>query len=225
MKLGCDTLTEINQTPLFSLNLTGYSINCEINAIFLILIVLLIIVYLLYKGGRIIKGFSLIPVSFEFSIPSAKASYLIVRNYSTLEIAHKIFVELSTRKAAIPVDPDNDVIIEIYNSWYELFKVIRSDIKNIDGKTISADKNCEMITSTAIAILNSGLRPHLTQYQARFRRWYLKAEVDENNAGKTPQEIQKQYPEYQELVENIKQVSKELIDYKNQLEQFIKNEK
>jgi len=38
-----------------------------------------------------------------------------------LQIAYKLWVELSTRKIGIKIDEEHDVIIEVYNSWYEFF--------------------------------------------------------------------------------------------------------
>src|SRR5690349_12778333 len=46
-------------------------------------------------------------------------------NWEDIQIAHKIWTELVTRKAAIPIDPDHDVIVEVYDSWYGLFQRIR----------------------------------------------------------------------------------------------------
>src|SRR5436309_1625407 len=41
-------------------------------------------------------------------------------NIEDIQIAHRIWVELITRKAALPIDPEHDVIFEIYDSWHAL---------------------------------------------------------------------------------------------------------
>src|SRR5260370_582398 len=46
-------------------------------------------------------------------------------NTKDVQIAHQIWTELVTRKAAIPIDPDRDVITEVYGSWYQLFQRMR----------------------------------------------------------------------------------------------------
>ena len=40
----------------------------------------------------------------------------IKRNYQTVQIAYKLWVELNTRKLGIKIDEENDVISEIYDS-------------------------------------------------------------------------------------------------------------
>ena len=47
------------------------------------------------------------------------------------EIAYKLWVELTTRKIAMPIDRENDVIVEVYNSWYAAFGEIRKLLKEI----------------------------------------------------------------------------------------------
>ena len=44
-------------------------------------------------------------------------------NTQDLNIAHQIWTELVTRKAAIPIDPEHDVIHEVYDSLYHLFGI------------------------------------------------------------------------------------------------------
>jgi hypothetical protein len=41
-------------------------------------------------------------------------------NHEVIQIAHKAWTELVTRKAALPFDQEHDLIIEVYNSWYTL---------------------------------------------------------------------------------------------------------
>lgn len=63
--------------------------------------------------------------------------------------------------------------------------------------------------------LNDGLRPHLTKWQARFRRWCSKAESDDQFAGMSPQDIQKNFPNYKELTADLKQMNDYLKEYTN----------
>ena len=147
-------------------------------------------------------------------------SFNIVRNFQNLEIAHKIYIELITRKAAILIDEDKDIIIEIYNSWYELFSATRNEIKNINGELLKSPKSEELI-NMATQVLNKGLRPHLTQYQGRFRHWYKKQIANEKNFDLCPQDIQRKFPEFDELIESMKEVNKLLISYSEQLRIFI----
>ena len=60
-------------------------------------------------------------------------TFKVKRNTENLFIANRIYLELVTRKAALPFDEDNDVIVEVYDSWYTLFSTIREEIKNVPG--------------------------------------------------------------------------------------------
>ena len=70
----------------------------------------------------------------KFEIESAelglKGQKIILRpNNTDRQIAYKIWIELSTRKIGLDIELEDDVIVEIYNSWHEFFSVTRSLIK------------------------------------------------------------------------------------------------
>ena len=69
-------------------------------------------------------------------------------------------------------------------------------------------------------MLNDGLRPHLTLYQARFRKWYKRAAEIERYEGYSPQELQKLYPDYESLIKSMKEVNDNLIMYRNTMEEI-----
>ena len=60
-------------------------------------------------------------------------------------------------------------------------------------------------------VLNIGLRPHLTKWQAKYRRWY---EEELKRDSGTPQDIQKKSPEYDALVEDLIETNEKMIEYK-----------
>lgn len=124
------------------------------------------------------------------------------------EIAYKLWVELSTRKIGIPFDQENDVISEVYDSWYEFFKIARELLKEIPSSKISYSSELIQLTEK---VLNMGLRPHLTTWQAKYRKWYDEALKEE--AG-TPQDIQKLYPKYLMLIEDLLRTNEKMIEYK-----------
>ena len=43
----------------------------------------------------------------------------------------ELWVELNTRKIGLEFDQENDVIVEVYDSWYEYFRVARELIKDL----------------------------------------------------------------------------------------------
>jgi len=65
----------------------------------------------------------------------------ICPTWEDIQIAHQIWTELVTRKAAIPFNPKDDVIVEVYDSWYALFQRTRQLIGDIPGKCIRRDKS------------------------------------------------------------------------------------
>ncbi|MBS0189087.1 MAG: hypothetical protein JSS51_13555 [Planctomycetes bacterium] len=52
-------------------------------------------------------------------------------DHENVRIAYQAWVELTTRKAALPFDEEHDVIAEVYASWYTLFGTIRELIKSV----------------------------------------------------------------------------------------------
>lgn len=132
------------------------------------------------------------------------------------KLANEVWIELSTRKIALPFDEENDVIVEVYNSWYEVFKRFREILKELP---INNNKEVEKLSLLIIKILNEELRSHLTKWQARFRKWYKE---NKNIIGKDPQEIQKKYPQYEELVRDLKRVNNNMIIFTEELDKIRK---
>jgi hypothetical protein len=126
--------------------------------------------------------------------------------------ANRIYIELITRKVAIPIDEDSDVIEEIYNSWYKLFCIIREEIKTLPVDYFNDIENANSVIGLAMKILNEILRPHLTEHQAKFRKWIEDARQELKNRNLTPQELQRKYPDYNALMMSLKDTNKILID-------------
>lgn len=146
---------------------------------------------------------------------------LILRpNNTDRQIAYKIWVELSTRKIGLPIDLENDVISEVYDSWYNFFSVTRELIKDVPVSKFRR-KDTEKIVRLSIEVLNAGIRPHLTQWQARFRRWYDRALTQEDDLS--PQEVQRKFPEYNALKEDLEQVNERLIGYRDKMYELVTN--
>jgi len=140
-------------------------------------------------------------------------------NDTDRQIAYSIWVELSTRKIGLPIDAEDDVIAEIYDSWYAFFAVTRELIKDIPVSKVRGSSTSKII-DLSVEVLNEGLRPHLTKWQARFRHWY---ELQmENKTDIDPQELQKKFPAYNELVEDMLAVNKRLIIYRKKMNELVR---
>mgnify|MGYP003661145322 FL=1 len=100
-----------------------------------------------------------------------------------------------------------------------MFQKVREFISDIPADLIRNNKSTKEIVRIATQTLNDGLRPHLTRWQARFRTW--------NDAKKdklmemTPQELQKEYPEYNDLIEDLMKVNAQLIQYSQELKKIV----
>jgi hypothetical protein len=147
----------------------------------------------------------------ELGVGSGKLKFK--PNSEDLQIAYKLWVELKTRKLGLPFEEDHDVIVEIYNSWYEFFKITRELIKLVPIAKIRGQESTQLLIGISIDVLNKAIRPHLTKWQARYRHWL---EVELKKQGRSdiaPQELQKQFPEYKTLVADLKRTNAQLVAY------------
>lgn len=154
----------------------------------------------------------------EFGIGDQKVT--LRPNELDRTVAYKIWVELSTRKIGLPINPEHDLIVEIYDSWYEFFSITRELIKDVPVRKF-ANSSTQKVIELSIEVLNQGLRPHLTQWQARFRRWYAKQLDMDVDALEQPQEIQKRFPAYDELVGDMKDINQRLMAYRTKMRRLV----
>lgn len=141
-------------------------------------------------------------------------------NLNDRSVAYKIWVELSTRKIGLPIDYDHDVITEVYDSWYTFFSVTRELIKDIPVQKVRHDSTRKIVL-LSIDVLNLGLRPHLTRWQARFRRWFEFRLSMDPEAKLHPQDIQREFPDYNELIADMRQVNNHLITYRDRMNELV----
>ena len=176
----------------------------------LLWIVLILLAFIAWGVRRYFHWRTWEPV--EVNIPIGNIGKITIRpNHEIIRIAHQAWTELITRKAGLLFDEDHDVIVEVYNSWYELFREFRNLTKSIPAEKIRENMDARKLVDIMIRALNEGLRPHLTEWQAKFRRWYT-AEA-ERYVEKSPQEIQKLYPDYKKLVDDLKKVNKQMVEF------------
>jgi len=134
-------------------------------------------------------------------------------NHETASIAFQAWVEIRTRKVGLPFEENHDVIADIYDSWYRLFGVLRDLTKSIPAHRLRECSDTCALVESMVKVLNEGLRPHLTRWQAKFRRWYEAALELEKYKEKTPQEIQRDYPHYGQLVADLKEVNARFVEF------------
>lgn len=174
-----------------------------------ITVVLLLELYFYLLIVKKVNIFTVFHISFPKELMIGKIPITV--NRRNRKLAYNIWVELKTRKIALDFDEENDVIVEVYNSWYDSFKLIREYIKDIGEKPIN--NNLRLLS---LELINETMRPHLTKYQSRFRSWFEK-----NYQGETSvQETQKKYPEYDNLVEDLREVNKKCQKFLTLLEEI-----
>ena len=194
---------------LFNIELESWNIIVvKLNwlAVIILLIVLLVLCIIFKKCMKLVNKYSVTINEVNLGIGNS----IIKFSYSKKdqEIAYKLWVELSTRKIGLPFDRENDVIKEVYDSWYDFFKIARELLKEIPLSRIPYSSDLIQLTEK---VLNMGLRPHLTMWQARYRKWYDEALKEKSG---TPQDIQKLYPEYSMLIEDLLKTNEKMIEYK-----------
>ncbi|HBF37383.1 MAG TPA: hypothetical protein DDW50_08695 [Firmicutes bacterium] len=202
---------------LFTIKIIDTNFQLNINIIVIIVLIILFFFFMLVKR-RFFK-LNVYEID-EAEIGIGNQKIKVKPNYNDIQIAFKLWVELSTRKIGLPIDFENDVIVEIYNSWYEFFKITRELIKEIPVSKIKGNQSTIYFVRVAIDVLNEGLRPHLTQWQARFKKWYFNKLANPEEKEHTPQEIQKTFPQYDQLIEDMKVVNQKLIEYRKILKQI-----
>lgn len=188
-----------------------FGLSIEAGPLLLVLILLGLVALLLYLKRRSTRSCA------DWSVVDAEVALggigkvRIRPSHEDVRIAHMAWVELVTRKAGLPFDEEHDVIAEIYDSWYVLFKEMRGLAREIPAEKLRNSQDTQELVRLLVDALNLGLRPHLTKWQAKFRHWYKSAL--ERNDGKSPQEVQRQYPLYQELVDDLKNVNAQIVEY------------
>jgi hypothetical protein len=129
-------------------------------------------------------------------------------------VAWKLYVQLVTRKAALPFNSDRDRVDEVLNSLFELFGVARELLLELRPADIAASSG---VAELIIRVLNDGLRPYLTRWQSDFRHWWRLASAAPEYSDLTPVELQKRYPSFSELVADLQKMNTELLKFAEQL--------
>lgn len=191
--------------------------NCEIQVSFdwRFLGVIVLLILLLTLIFKFIVPFRIRKIEIDQVLIGTANNKCVLRyNYKDKEIAYKLWVELSTRKVGLDFEKDKDVIVEVYDSWYKFFEITRNLFKELPVTKLQQSQKLIEITET---ILNKYMRPHLTKYQAKFRRWYANACAEKENSLLSPQEIQSKYPDFEELTEDLQKTINLIKVYKNTL--------
>ncbi|MEN6463540.1 MAG: hypothetical protein ABFC94_19520, partial [Syntrophomonas sp.] len=109
---------------------SNYDLQIVINKWLILLTVFIFILWVVKRNNKSSWTLRSLEINqIELGIGNQKV--VIKPNIEVKQIAYKLWVELSTRKIGLPIDFEHDVIDEIYDSWYEFFKLTRELIKSI----------------------------------------------------------------------------------------------
>jgi hypothetical protein len=212
-----EILTALQKIVLFSVSVDpDWSISVQASMWFTIVLATALICYFLWHWIIGNEGWSDFEVD-QAEIGVGTGKLTLKPNRTDRQVAYSIWVELSTRKIGLPIDFEHDVIVEIYDSWYALFSVTRELLKSVPANKVRHDST-QKIVNLSIEVLNEGLRPHLTTWQARFRRWY-ELEISKANGDVVlaPQDIQRKFPQWQELQSDMERVNQFLMNYRKRM--------
>ena len=151
---------------ILTISIKGHSLQLSVSYWLILIIIAVPIVWYLWRK---LSGRFKADVELQISLGGI-GSVSIKPNYEVKQIAHQAWVELKTRKAGLPIDKENDVISDIYKSWYQLFAEIRTLTRNIPASKLK-DPDTKKLVELLIDTLNEGLRPHLTKWRAKYERW------------------------------------------------------
>ncbi|MEY8420912.1 hypothetical protein AALA83_16775 [Oscillospiraceae bacterium 44-5] len=182
-------------------------------------VLIVLIVAVLFFVARIVRKRSNIQID-QITLGIGDSTVSFSYDIRDREIAYKLWIEMNTRKIGNTFVND-DVIVEVYNSWYSFFQIARDLLKDVPVRKV---KKASTLIDTTTDILNKGLRPHLTKWQARFRRWFSSEIEKSENQGKTPQEIQQSYPHYAEMIEELRKTNEKMLAYKSLLQKIAFND-
>lgn len=144
-----------------------------------------------------------------------------LRDPEAYRVAYQLWVEMTTRKVGLPIDPAHDLVGEIYDSWYAFFREARALIKAIPLHGDPGCRHMRQLVRVSHAVLNEGLRPHLEKWQGRFRHWQKNGGDAARGPGLSPQEVQTLFPEWPQLSADLLAANRKLIGYLASLEELL----
>jgi hypothetical protein len=206
----------VRPTDLNLLNWNGWGVEVRIGLVWLLVAVVIAVAVwwlLPWMRRKWLRGYRTTAVKLTFK----GVEWEICPDSETRRIAHQAWVEIKSRKVGLPFEEGLDVIAEVYDSWYQLFRVLRDLAKSIPADRLQDCEDTRKVVALLMSALNEGLRPHLTTWQAKFRRWYEAELANDRSKGMSPQEVQRRYPEYEGLVADLRKVSEEFVRFADSL--------
>ncbi|HST30676.1 MAG TPA: hypothetical protein VLK27_07540 [Chthoniobacterales bacterium] len=119
-------------------------------------------------------------------------------------------MQIETYQIGRGVDLEKDNLTRVYSAAYRMFGRIRELMCELPAHEFGKDGSIAAIYEALNSVLNTTLRPHLTEWPERYEDW-------RKNFGKTtkgkklsPQEMQQMFPERPAIQRDLKDVARRL---------------
>ncbi len=132
--------------------------------------------------------------------------------------AWKIYNQINTRIASVDFNEDYDSFVNVNKSLYELFKVIREELANIPVEKIKDENNT--LVDFYHDLLNKGIRPYLSRWHIPISHY---VEANKGDGKRSLLEIEKSFPQRQEMLKDMKAMNLRMKDYSAQLMKVIRS--
>ncbi|MBP5551263.1 MAG: hypothetical protein J6X93_04365 [Bacilli bacterium] len=141
----------------------------------------------------------------------------LICNNTHKQIAYRIWVDINTRVLAVKVNLDEDNIRAVNDSYYKCFTDTRELLKEIPANKLNDENE---LVNLIIRFLNEVMRPYLTKWGVRYANWFDNEISKDENKGLNPIDIQRKYPLYNELTEDLLLINEKVINYSNKLQEI-----
>ena len=148
----------------------------------------------------------------SLNLPFGLGGIEIKPNEKEREAAWIIYVELMTRIAVQPLDPETGVLRETLDSLYSLFKLTRTVLCDA-GPDVGRGQ--EALGHLAIDVLNKGLRPFMSKWHPRLLAYEAKRPENISNV-----EYEHGWQHYNEMRKELADLQKEMQIYAKALAQI-----
>ena len=188
-----------------------FSITLDIGTLIIALLgVVSIIVYFCSKKKMKKLNFDI--DGCEFGLTGGKIH--LKCNHAHKQIAYRVWVDINTRVVATKIDLDVDIIRIINDSYYKCFTDTRELLKEIPVNKLNNDGE---LANLIVRFLNEVMRPYLTKWGVRYSSWYDNEIKKDENQGENPVDIQKRYPQYEELAKDLLLINYKIIQFNSRL--------
>jgi hypothetical protein len=109
----------------------------------------------------------------EVNLPFGLGKAEVEPDYAEQQVAWILYVELSTRVALQPLDPEHGLLREALASLHSIFTTTRTVLREA-GPHVAGHPNS--VGAVAIKVLNQGMRPFLAKWHPLLSEWETQRE-------------------------------------------------